>query len=177
MHIDKKHTIDLIKRTPGIIRTLLYDISEDLAHSDEGGETWSPYDVVGHLIHGEKTDWIPRLNKVLGPIENKTFVPFDRFAQFEESAGKSLNQLIDEFEEIRKKNIAILESMELNDEDYNKHGIHPSFGAVTLTQLLTTWIVHDLNHIAQISRVIAHQHRDDVGPWVDYMRILKSDRK
>jgi hypothetical protein len=129
--------------------------------------------VIGHLIHGEQTDWIERLDMILSDRADKKFRPFDRFAQFTESKGKSLTQLLEEFTALRRKNVAYLQAKNLTGDDLNKKGIHPVFGEVTLTNLLATWAVHDLNHTAQIARVMAKQYKAETGPWVEYLRILK----
>ncbi|MDP2388038.1 MAG: DinB family protein [Bacteroidota bacterium] len=165
--------IEVLERTPLLLDTMLRNLSDAWITHNEGEETWSPYDVIGHLIHGECTDWITRMDIILSDEPNKTFTKFDRFAQFEESKGKTLTQLLDEFKTVRQKNIAYLKSKSLTEADLNKTGIHPVFGEVTLKQLLSTWAVHDLNHIAQISRVMAKQYTTEVGPWVEYLRILK----
>ncbi len=152
---------------------MLIGLSEEWIQNNEGAETWSPYNIVGHLIHGEKTDWIPRAVIILSPNADKSFEPFDRFAQFRESEGKTLKQLLDEFKILRKQNIQHLRSMEITEADLEKVGKHPAFGAVTLKQLIATWMVHDLNHISQICRVMAKQYKDEVGPWSAYLGILK----
>lgn len=169
--IDK--AIEVLQRTPSVIDSMLRDISDDWAKNNEGGDSWSPYDIVGHLVHGETTDWIARLEIILSEGGEKRFKPFDRFAQFSESRGKSLNQLIDEFKDIRQKNIATLRSKNLDETGMNKTAEHPAFGTVTLRQLLSTWVAHDLGHIAQIARVMAKQYKTEVGPWTEYMPILK----
>lgn len=153
---------------------MLGNVSADWTSNNEGGDTWTVYDIVGHLIQGEKTDWIARMEIILSDNPDKTFEPFDRFAQFEESKGKSLTQLLDEFKNLRQKNMEHVRSKKLTAKDLEATGIHPAFGAVTLSQLLSTWTVHDLNHIAQISRVMAKQYKAEVGPWVEYLRILQS---
>lgn len=152
---------------------MLQNVSTDWTSNNEGGETWSAYDIIGHLIHAEKTDWIPRMEIILSSKPDKKFEPFDRLAQFEESKGKSLTQLLDEFKNLRQTNIGFLRSKKLTDKDFKEIGIHPAFGEITLSQLLATWTVHDLNHIAQISRVMAKHYKTDVGPWVEYLRILQ----
>lgn len=166
-------SIEILERTPGVLTAMLQGISSEWALTNEGGETWSPYDVIGHLIHGEQTDWLERLDIILSDKADKTFRPFNRFAQFEESKGKSLNQLLDEFAALRRKNIAYLRTKELSEHDLDKKGIHPAFGEVTLTNLVATWAVHDLDHISQIARVMAGQYKSATGPWVEYLRILK----
>lgn len=165
--------IEILERTPSTLGTLLDGLSEEWTENNEGEESWSPYDVVGHLIHGEKTDWIKRLEIVLADDGNKIFEPFDRFAQFEESKGKTLNQLLAEFKDIRTENLQYLKSKNLNGNDFHKKGIHPALGEATLENLLSTWVVHDLNHLSQISRVMAKQYKNSVGPWVEYLPILK----
>jgi hypothetical protein len=167
-----ERSIEILERTPGVLDTMLNNVSSSWTSPNEGGDSWSVYDVVGNLIHGEKTDWIPRARIILSESSNKAFESFDRFAQFEASKGKSLDQLLAEFKEARKKNIAELRSWNLQEKDFTKKGIHPAFGDVTLAQLLSTWVVHDLNHIAQISRVMAKQYKTAVGPWVEYLGIL-----
>jgi len=166
-------SIDVLERTPVVIKDLLENISDDWSISNEGGETWSPYDIVGHLIHGDSTDWMNRVEIILSDGNGKNFKSFDRFAQFKESKGKTLNILLHEFAMLRKNNLDKLKSKKIREIDLDKTGIHPVFGEVTLRQLLSTWTVHDLNHIAQISRVMAHQYKVEVGPWIEYLRILK----
>lgn len=173
MPIPVTEAVDLLNRTPQILRKMLDGLPDQLVHANEGPETWSPFDVVGHLIHGEKTDWIPRLNICLSDSTDKTFQPFDRFAQYEDSKGKTLQALLTIFEQLRKENIVTLKGMNLSKEDDRRMAIHPALGEVTLGQLLTTWVVHDLNHISQLSRILAHQFKDDVGPWKAYLRIVQ----
>ena len=174
MSFDLDRSIEILVRTPEVLNAMLNNISSKWTSVNEGGESWSAYDVIGHLIHGEKTDWIPRMEIILSNMEQKTFEPFDRFAQFEDSKGKSLTQLLDEFKSLREKNIETLRSKNITEKDLGRKGIHPAFGEVTLGQLLSTWVVHDLNHLAQISRVMAKQYKEEVGPWVEYLRILQS---
>lgn len=164
--------VPVLRQTPQTLRTLLATLPPDWIHATEGPETWSPFDVVGHLIHGERTDWIPRARIILAQGDERTFTPFDRFAQFEESRGKSLDALLDTFARERAANIDLLESWQLTDAQLALEGVHPAFGAVTLRQLLATWVTHDLNHIAQIVRVMAKQYRSAVGPWRQYLSIL-----
>ena len=166
-------SIEILEKTPEVLSYMLNTLSPEWTSQNEGGDTWSVYDVVGHLIHGEKTDWIPRLEIILSNEPDKTFESFDRFAQFEASKGKSLAQLLDEFRRLRKISLEKLHSLGLIEMDSTKTGIHPSFGEVTLSQLISTWVVHDLNHITQISRVMAKQYKEAVGPWIDYLRILQ----
>lgn len=173
MNFTIEKSIEILARTPNVLRAMLQNISDEWAFKNEGGDTWSPFDIVGHLIHGEKTDWIPRAEIILSEKQDKRFEPFDRFAQFEESKGKSLEQLLDEFKSLREKNIESLRFKKVTAENLEEKGIHSAFGEVTLSQLLSTWVVHDLNHIAQISRVMAKQYKEDVGPWIAYLKILQ----
>lgn len=172
MHINVNDAINLLARTPIVLNQLLDGLPESWITATEGPETWSPYDVIGHLIHGDKTDWIPRIQICLSDTDNKQFEPFDRFAQFENSKGKTLQQLLIEFEKVRTDNLLILQSLNLTEEDYPKTAIHPAFGEITLAQLLSTWVVHDLDHIYQISRILSSQYKDEVGPWKAYLRIV-----
>lgn len=174
MNFTVEKSIEILERTPGVLHTMLQNISDDWTSCNEGKETWSAYDIIGHLVNGEKTDWVPRMEIILSDAADKAFTPFDRFAQFEESGGKSLRQLLDEFQILRRKNIEILRSKKLTDKNLDEKGIHPAFGEVTLSQLLATWVVHDLNHIAQISRVMAKHYKTEVGPWIEYLGILQS---
>jgi hypothetical protein len=166
-------SIEILQRTPAVLQALLQNLSGDWTSTNEGGESWSAYDIVGHLIQGEKTDWMPRAEIILSEKVNKNFEKFDRFSQVEDSRGKSLAQLLIEFTDLRKKNIELLLSKKITSKNLEQVGIHPAFGEVTLTQLLATWVVHDLTHIAQISRVMAKQYKEEVGPWVDYLKVLK----
>jgi len=168
------HAIEILSRTPATLTSLLAGLSEPWIKNNEGPETWSPYDVVGHLIHGERTDWMPRLKIILELGESRPFDPFDRFAQFEASKGKSLSELLETFATLRRQNLATLKQLNLTEEHFKLKGTHPDFGPVTLGQLLATWVVHDLNHLSQIARVMAKQYVDEVGPWVSYLSILKS---
>ncbi len=172
MEFNLEKSLQLLARTPTVIKLLLNGLDDEWIRNNEGGETWSPFDVVGHLLHGEITDWIPRLEKILNEDGDKNFVPFDRFAQFNESKGKTLEQLLDEFIGARAHNLAILKAKNITPADYKKTGIHPVFGTVTLEQLLSTWTVHDLAHINQITRVMAKQYREATGPWLEYLSVL-----
>jgi len=173
MNISVSDAINLLSRTPQVLEDLLLGIPDTLLHANEGDDSWSPYDVVGHLIHGEKTDWIPRMKICLSDDDHKTFTPFDRFAQFEDSKGKSLPELLQAFRKLREENIATLQSFHLSSEDFKRTAIHPALGTVTLQQLLATWVVHDQNHIYQITRTISHQYQDETGPWRAYLRIIQ----
>lgn len=173
MNISVSDAINLLSRTPHVLKDLLSGIPDTLLHATEGGDSWSPYDVVGHLIHGEKTDWIPRMKICLSDSDNKTFTPFDRFAQFEESRGKSIHELLETFHQLREENITTLHNFQLSSADFERTAIHPAFGTVTLQQLLATWVVHDQNHIYQITRTVSHQYREETGPWKAYLKIIQ----
>lgn len=173
MNYTKEQAIEILERTPAVLSTLLSGISDDWVMNNEGAETFSPYDVVGHLIHGEKTDWLVRAKLILEHGTAKPFEPYDRFAQYEESKGKSLQQLLDEFDEIRKRNIAWFQSCQVTEEDLERKGMHPVLGEVSLRNLLSTWVVHDLTHIAQVTRVMAKQYKGEMGPWPEFFRILQ----
>jgi hypothetical protein len=165
-------SIEILEKTPFVLNSLLADLSEDWIMNNEGPETFSPYDVIGHLIHGERTDWKIRAKLILETGTTVPFSPYDRFAQFEESKGKTLQQLLDEFEIIRKENMLWLKTLNLTETDLDKKGTHPNLGEVTLRNLLATWVVHDLTHIAQITRVMAKQYKEEIGPWKEFFRIL-----
>ena len=173
MQFDLDKSIQVLERTPKVLKDLLADIHDDWIVNNEGGESWSPYDIIGHLVHGEKTNWMNRLDIILSKEKNNTFVPFDRLAQFKESEGKSLLQLLDEFDALRKTNLIRLKSLRDRMADFSKTGIHPELGEVSLAQLLSTWTVHDLTHISQITRVMAKQYKASIGPWVNYFRLLQ----
>lgn len=162
----------ILDRTPASLKVILSDISEDWTMNNEGPETFSPYDVVGHLIHGEKTDWPDRVKMILEHGLSKTFVPYDRFAMFELSKGKSIEELLDEFAALRKKNMAWMRGLNLTESDFDKKGNHPVLGEVTLKQLLASWVIHDLTHIAQVARVMAKQYKEEMGPWLEFFRIM-----
>lgn len=173
MNFDLEKSIDILERTPSVLDTLLRHLSEDWVLNNEGEETWSAYDVIAHLIYGEKTDWVPRAEIILSEKTDKRFEPYAADIQFEDSKGKSLTQLLDEFKMLRRNNIDYLRSKNISDTNATEKGIHPAFGEVTLAQLLSTWAVHDLNHINQISRVMAKQYKEAVGPWIAYLGVLK----
>ena len=174
MNFDLARSLEILERTPTTIEALLSGLHDSWTKTNEGPETWSPYDVVGHLIHGEKTDWIARMEIVLSDGPNKTFAKFDRFAQSHESTGKSLDDLLKEFKRLRRQNVAIVQSKRLTAADFKRTGMHPAFGEVTLAQLISTWVAHDLDHVSQIARVMAKQYKAEVGPWVEYLKILRS---
>jgi hypothetical protein len=173
MQQDLDQTIALLERTPAILNALLRDLPEAWTLCNEGPDTWSAFDVVGHLIHGERTDWMPRAKMILEFGESRTFERFDRSAQTRESQGKSLSELLDEFAVLRSQNLRDLRAMNLQPADLARCGRHPAFGAVTLEQLLATWAVHDLTHLHQISRIMAQQYREAVGPWTAYLGVLQ----
>ena len=164
--------VPVLRSTPAVLRTWLSELPDCWIEATEGPGTWSPYDIVGHLIHGERTDWMPRAEILLAHGEARPFTPFDRFAQFEESRGKTLLQLLDIFAELRHENLSRLESLELSATHLARRGRHPELGTVTLGQLLSTWVAHDLSHIAQIARVMGRQYTDTVGPWRAYLPML-----
>lgn len=168
--------VAVLSRTPAALDAMLRDLPDGWIAANEGGDTWSPYEVVGHLIHGERTDWIPRAKMIVESGESRPFPKFDRFAQFEESAGKTLAGLLDEFADARRKSLRELEQLNLTDDDLGRRGTHPAFGSVTLRQLLSTWVAHDLDHIMQISRILARQYSDEVGPWRAYLRIISDSQ-
>ena len=163
--------IAILERTPSSLGALLNGLPVSWIRATESEGSWSPYDVIGHLIHGERTDWIPRARHILAG-ETRPFEPFDRNAQFEESKGKDLAQLLATFSEQRRTNIAALVSMNLTEVDLERKGLHPELGEVTLRQLLATWVVHDLDHVAQIARTMAKAYSEAVGPWSAYLSIL-----
>lgn len=168
--------LQVLERTPKVLDAMLRDLDESWLEAIEGPETWSPFDIVGHLVHGERTDWMERARRTLEDGPAKPFEPFDRFAQFEDSRGKAIADLLDEFARLRAENLEALRKLELTPEQMGLEGRHPALGLVTLGQLLATWVVHDLGHIAQIGRVMAKVNRDEVGAWGEYLPIL-SDRE
>lgn len=173
MAFDLTSAVAVLSRTPGTLRALLEGLPPEWTDGDEGPETWSPYVVVGHLIHGERTDWIPRAQIILAQGADRTFTPYDRFAQFRESAGKPLATLLDEFAELRARNLETLRDWQPDEAQLALTGIHPAFGSVTLRQLLATWVAHDLSHLSQVTRVMAKQYRDAVGPWRAYLSVME----
>jgi DinB superfamily len=172
MKFEKDQSIAILKKTPAVLKNLLSGISNEWIVSNEGADTFSPYDVLGHLIHGEKTDWVVRAKIILAAGPSIAFEPWNRFAQFQNSNGKTTDELLNEFESIRNENIAWLQSLYLTESELNKIGIHPVLGQVTLKNLLATWVVHDLTHIAQITRVMAKQYQGEIGQWSQFFRIL-----
>ncbi len=165
-------TISLLSRTPAALNALLRDLPDEWTQSNEGENSWSPFDVVGHLIHGDRTDWIPRAKRILEFGETRAFEPFDRLAQQRDSRGKSLSDLLDEFARVRADTLAELRALNLQPQDFARRGRHPSLGIVTLSELLATWAAHDLTHLHQLSRTMAYQYRDAVGPWSKFLGVM-----
>ena len=172
MEFDLHHGLAVLERTPATFRALLGGLPDEWTTPNEGPETFSAFDNLGHVIHGERADWMPRARIILAQGENRTFEPYDRFAQVRESAGKTLAQLLDEFASLRAQNVETLRGWHLTDAQLALEGQHPALGRVTLRQLLATWVAHDLGHVAQTSRVMAKQYRDAVGPWRAYLPVL-----
>ena len=172
MRFSLERTIEVLSATPATVRSMLEGLSDDWTSSG-GQEDWGPYDVVGHLVHGEITDWIPRAQIILAQGENTEFVLFDRLAQFEHSKGKPLDILVGEFERLRRENLDRLSGWNLSEAELGLEGIHPEFGAVSLRELIATWAVHDLTHIRQIATSMAKRYDLAVGPWKEYLSILK----
>ena len=168
-----ENTIALLTRTPAMLDALRRGLPETWTHRNEGENTWTAFDVVAHLIHAERTDWIPRSKIILQSGETRPFAPFDRLGYLQESQGKSLDQLSDEFARARGESLAELRKFNLQPKDLERRGRHPALGAVTLSQLLATWAVHDLTHLHQISRILAHQYRTEVGPFATYLGVLQ----
>lgn len=162
----------VLERTPSVLDAQLRDLPDPWLRCREGEGTWNAFDVVGHLIHGEKTDWIPRLRIILEEGKGRAFEPFDRFAQLDSDRGRSIGELLDEFASLRRTNLATLRDLELQAEDLDREGLHPELGVVSLRQLLSTWMVHDLGHLGQIARVMAKRYADRVGPWRAYLPVL-----
>ncbi|MDT5062508.1 MAG: hypothetical protein QOH63_2967 [Acidobacteriota bacterium] len=173
MEFQLDHAKEILGQTPATLNSLLRHLPEEWALSNEGPESWSPFDVVGHLVHAEESDWIPRARIILEHGESGTFEPFDRFAMFEKSRGKSLGDLLDRFEWLRAESLKELEGMNISPEMLGKRGMHPELGVVTLSQLLSTWVVHDLGHIGQVVRVMAKQYTEAVGAWQAYLPVLR----
>ena len=174
MDFDLEEAIPILERTPGVLTTLLDDIPEDWTGVREGPDTWSPREVIAHLIHGERTDWIPRARIIIKQGSYRRFDPFDRFAEL--SSDRTLRDLLKEFDQLRAGNVATLRGWNLKEKDLDLMGVHPEFGDVTMRQLLATWVVHDLSHIAQITRTMARAYTEAVGPWTRYFRVLQRDK-
>lgn len=176
MKFDLDEAMAALSRTPAALKAMLNGLPRNWTENNEGPETWSPFDVIGHLIHGERTDWIPRAKIILEHGEVRPFDPFDRFAQFEQSKGKTLTQLLDEFAALREENLAALSELKIGEVELGKTGMHPALGRVTLKELLATWVTHDLGHIVQIARTMARQYANEVGPWPAFISVLQ-DKK
>lgn len=172
MSLDLIEAIAVLERTPATFRALLGGLPDAWTDADEGPDTFSPFDNVGHLIHGERADWIPRARIILARGDNRRFEPYDRFAQIRESQGWSLAGLLDEFARLREENLSTLRSWNLTERELSLEGEHPELGTVTLRQLLATWVAHDLGHVAQTARVMAKRYRGAVGPWRAYLPVL-----
>jgi hypothetical protein len=172
MQYSLERSYEILDRTPAVLQALLAGLPDDWVMPNEGPETYSPYDVVGHLIHGERTDWTARMKMILEFGNTQTFVRWNREAMYVESQGKTLQQLLDEFAVLRKENMVWYRSLNLTDNDFDRKGMHPVLGDVTLKNLMATWVVHDLTHIAQITRVMAKQYKTEMGPWPEFFRIL-----
>lgn len=173
MNFQLESAVPILARTPDVVATLLRDLPAEWTSGTEGPDTWSPFDVVGHLIHADRADWIPRVNHLLTKGEGVPFPAFDRLAQAESSKGKSLPQMLREFRELRAESLRQLAALNLTPAHLERAGTHPVFGRVTLRQLLATWVAHDLDHIVQIARVMGRQYAEAVGPWREYLRIIK----
>ena len=173
MNFDLQQAILILARTPAVLKMLLENLSDEWILNDEGPDTFSPFDVIGHLIQGEKTDWVVRAKIIIDQGKTRPFDSWDRFAQLKESRDKNIGQLLSDFDMLRKKNLDWLQRLNLKKEDFEKSGIHPELGEVSMKNLLSTWVVHDLTHIAQITRVMAKQYKNEIGPWPVYFRILQ----
>jgi DinB superfamily len=165
--------VAVLTRTPATLDAMLRGMPDKWVRCNEGTNTWSAFDIVGHLIVGERTDWMPRVRIILQNGEDRPFDPFDRFAQSKESQDKSLEQLLGDFARLRSENLKALQALHLQEQDFVRRGRHPALGVVTLSELLATWVVHDLTHVHQLARVMAHQYREAVGPWSAYLGVLR----
>ncbi len=172
MKFEIEKSIEILSNTPQIVKSMLENLSDEWTVSEDNKEDWSPFDVVGHYIYCEETDWIPRAEIILRQGENRAFEPFDRFAQFEISKNKTLTELLETFTEVRKKNLETLKSWNLTEAQLKLTGVHPELGEVNLEQLISTWVVHDLTHIRQIATNLAKKYAENVGAWKEYLSIL-----
>jgi hypothetical protein len=172
MEFNLNRSLEILSSTPGVLEHLLSGLSDEWLFSNEGENTWSPHTVLGHLIYADETNWIARAKKILSDVDNK-FEPFNRAAQFELYNNMMIRDLLMRFSQVRKNSLKELSSIEINERTLSRKGIHPDFGEVTLLQLLATWTVHDLDHLNQISRVLAKQYSDAVGPWRGFLGVLK----
>ncbi len=173
MIIGPDKSIEILSSTPAVLKEQLEGLSREWLFVRESKDSWNPAEIVCHLIHCEKDDWLPRIKIILSDAARKEFRPFNRTEGFEKSESQTINELLTEFSILRKENLEYLKSLPLDNEHLNNTGIHPEFGEVTLKQLLSTWVVHDLSHIVQINRILAKQYADEVGPWISYLQILK----
>ena len=172
MEFDLDEAIRALQATPSILQAWLGNLPSEWVRASDEEETWSPFDIVGHLIHGEKTDWIPRAEIILSDRKTRQFEPFDRFAMFAESEGRTMQELLDTFADLRQRSIDRLRALRPSEAHLDKTGVHPDLGTVTLKQLLATWVAHDLNHLGQIAKVMARQYKVEVGPWNEFLGIL-----
>jgi len=172
MRFHLERSADVLRRTPGILHALLHEADETWSRATEGPETFSPFDVIGHLIDGEETDWIPRARIILARGPDPAFEPYDRFRHRGRNAQRSLGSLLEEFAQLRAANLDVLRAWRLTEPDLDLPGVHPGLGPVTLRQLLAAWVVHDLGHIAQVARVMAKQYREEIGPWMPYLPVV-----
>lgn len=172
MQFQLDDALSILSHTPAALDAMVRGLPEPWLHANEGPETWSPFDVVGHLVAGERTDWVTRLRMILEHGDKHPFEPFNRTAMFEESKGKTIAELLDTFATLRAQNLETVRALQLEPADFARRGMHPSLGSVTLEQLLATWVTHDMTHLVQISRVIAKQFKDEVGPWREFIGVL-----
>ena len=172
MSFDLSETVRFLSSTPGILRAVLSDLPDGWKQTSGDADSWSLFDIVGHLIHGEETDWIPRAKMILEHGESRAFTPFNREAMFEKSKGKSIADLLETFAQLRAESLRQFDELNLTPELLEKRGLHPELGPVTLGQLLATWVVHDISHVAQIARVMSKQYGEAVGPWKAYLPVL-----
>jgi DinB superfamily len=172
MKFEMNQSIELLERTPAVLKNWLTGLDHRWIENNYGAETFRPFDVIGHLLHGERTDWMARLEIILEHGESRPFTPWDRYAMRSESQGKTIDQLLEEFAMARQENVDKLKSKKLSHSDLQRTGTHPRFGRVTLQQLLATWVTHDLNHIHQIAKCMAWQYRDEIGPWREYVTFI-----
>jgi hypothetical protein len=172
MRFDLDHAIAVLERTPDVLDQWLRGLPLEWTTADEGPDTWNPFDIVGHLVDGEETDWIPRTQIILSDADERAFAPFDRLRHRTRNRGKRLDALLEEFVALRRRNLETLRGLRITESDLARTGVHPEFGAVTLEQHLATWVAHDLGHVAQIARVMAKQYSGAVGPWSAYLPVL-----
>jgi len=172
MEFELDEAIEVLQATPSVLQAWLGNLPPEWVHASDGEDTWSPFDIVGHLIHGEKTDWIPRAEIILSDQETRQFEPFDRFAMLADSEGRTMQEVLDAFADWRQQSINRLRGLHPSESDLNKTGVHPDLGTVTLKQLLATWVAHDLNHLGQIAKVMARHYKVEVGPWSEFLGIL-----